>query len=195
MKRLKKILQYSAIALLLYLIYNAVDILRYSSNYSEKQSDVAIVLGAGTQDGVLSPIFRERINHSIELYKNERVNAIIFTGGFGKNQAIADSEVAKKFAIEAGIRASDIFIEVNSHFTSENLEEAKKIMDALHYSTALLVSDPFHMKRAMEIATSLQIDCESSPTPSTMYRTFQPKFTSLIYETFYYSLGKLSFQY
>jgi vancomycin permeability regulator SanA len=48
--------------------YTSVKILLYSKQFSVQKSDVAIVLGAGSRNGKVSPVFRERINHSLDLY-------------------------------------------------------------------------------------------------------------------------------
>lgn len=179
----------SLIGLLLgYLILNAFRIHCYSFNYSEAKSDVAIVLGAGTNNGKLSPVFRERINHSIFLFKKGRVDKIFFTGGFGKGQHQSDSQVAKNYALSYGIPEKDILIEDRSQYTFQNLREAKPIMDSIGLKTALIISDPLHMKRAMLLAKSYKFDCKPSPTRTSMYQSFYPKAKLLFYETLYFSL-------
>ena len=180
---------------MLFMIFNSIRIYRYSFEYSEKNSDVAIVLGAGTHDGILSPVFIERIEHGIYLYQNQLIDKLILTGGKGENQEISDSDLAKNYAIEKGIPTKDILIEEYSNYTYENLIEAKGIMDSLNYSSAFIVSDPLHMKRSMELAFQTGIKCEPSPSKTSMYRTIIPKLKFLAYETFFYTLGKLSFQH
>lgn len=195
MKIIKKILFFGGLAVVFFFIINSMRIYRYASAYSEEKSDVAIVLGAGTKDNQLSPVFRERINHGIYLYEKQRVSEIILTGGLGEDQKLADSEIARDYMVKAGVPAENIHIETNSRFTYENLMESKKIMDSLGFSTALLVSDPLHMKRSVELAASLEINSQPSPTQTSMYRSNWPKFTFLMYESFYYTLGKISFRY
>ena len=68
-------------------------------------------------------------------------------------------------------------------------------MDSHNFSTALIVSDPLHMKRSMELAISVKIECASSPTKTSMYQTTIPKLKFLAYETFFYTLGKLTLQH
>ncbi|WP_165396081.1 YdcF family protein [Flavobacterium sp. J27] len=182
------------IIILSYFIFNGFVIYNYSFNYSEKKSDVAIVLGAGTNSGKLSPIFKERINQSLYLYNKKITKKIILTGGFGINQLKADSEIAKEYLLIHGIPNSAIIIEKKSKYTIENIIESKHIMDSLGLNSALIVSDPLHMKRSMKIAEKLNINCQPSPTKTTMYKSFFPKLFSLTYETFYYTLGKLTGQ-
>ncbi len=174
--------------LLSYFILNSIRIYVYSFEYYEEKTDVAIVLGAGTQNGKLSPIFRERINHSILLYKKGLVKKIIFTGGIGKNQIQSDSQIAKTYALSHHIAKKDILIEEVSKYTFENLEQAKQIIDSVGLESVLLVSDPLHMKRAMMLANNNDIDCKPSPTQTSMYKSTNTKAQQLLYETFYFSL-------
>ncbi len=116
------------------------------------------------------------------------MRSIIFTGGFGKGQKLSDSRIAQDYAINKGVPQSAISIEEALKITKQNLEQAKKIMDAAGVKTALLVSDPLHMKRAMKLATNCGIDCKSSPTQTSMYKSAKPKAKQLLYETFYISL-------
>jgi uncharacterized SAM-binding protein YcdF (DUF218 family) len=167
-----------------YLLFNGIKIYRYSFNYSEEKSDVAIVLGAATSGGKLSQVFEERVNHSIYLYNNKIVKTIILTGGYGDGQNQSDSEIAKIYLLSQGVPNEVIKIEKKSRYTIENLIESKFIMDSTGLGTALIVSDPLHMKRSVELAKKLEIDCKPSPTKTTMYRSFFPKTKSLLYETF-----------
>lgn len=174
--------------LLGYFVLNSFRIYNYSFEYSEKKSDVAIVLGAAANEGKLSPVFKERINHGILLYKKGIVNKIIFTGGFGKGQKQSESQTAKNYALANEIPENDILIEEKSKYTTENLEQAKQIMDSLEFTSALLVSDPLHMKRGMKLANYYEIDCRPSPTKTTMYKSTKAKLSQLLYETFFFSL-------
>ncbi|MFT5780463.1 MAG: uncharacterized SAM-binding protein YcdF (DUF218 family) [Crocinitomicaceae bacterium] len=170
---------------------NGIIIYSYSFEYSEEKSDVAIVLGAGTNNGQVSPIFRERINHSIYLFNEKRVQMILLTGGYGDGQSRSDSEIAREYLVNKGVPNEVIIIEKKSRYTVENLKESVHIMDSLGLKSALIVSDPLHMKRSIALAEKFMIDCKPSPTKTTMYRSFLPKAKSLMYETFYYSIDRI----
>ncbi|MEX1247813.1 MAG: YdcF family protein [Anaerolineales bacterium] len=130
-------------------------------------ADAAIVLGAGTRPDRPSPVFRERIDHAIDLYRRGLVQVIILTGGVGPGRQAADSEIARDYAIQEGVPDEAIHIETSSQTTLENLEEAKLVMEDLSYQTALIVSDPLHMYRALAMAQDLGLDARPSPTPTT----------------------------
>ncbi|WP_140920926.1 YdcF family protein [Limnobaculum xujianqingii] len=191
-RRLSKYLTFSLfIAAFLYILINAITIWNYSDKDERTTADVAIVLGAGLSDGKVTPVFQQRINHGIFLYQNGYVKKLIFTGGFGEGNEHSDAWVAKQYAEQQGVPAQDILYEETSTITQGNIRYAKAIMDDGQYQSAIIVSDPLHMKRAMLIAEDAGIKAWSSPTPTTMYISFKNKMAFLARETFFYSLYKI----
>ena len=172
--------------ILFYLIFTAISIVNYSKIDGKAHSDIAIVLGAGTSNGEVSPVYRERINHGIWLYENDYVDYLILTGGIGEGNNASDAYIAKQYALSKSVPEQAIFIEEKSTITEENLENATAIMDENSFDTAIIVSDPLHMKRAMLMAGDYGIDACSSPTPTTMYRSFKTKIPFLAREEFFY---------
>ena len=88
--------------------------------------------------------------------------------------------------LEQGITESVILLEEKSTITQENIENAKKIMDDNCYNTAIIVSDPLHMKRAMLMTADYGIKAYSSPTPTSRYITVKSKVLFLAREEFFY---------
>ena len=172
--------------LILGAIITAVSIAQYGKLDEKADCDAAIVLGAATSDGEVSPVYRERINHGIWLYENGYVDYLILTGGVGEGNEKSDAYVAKQYAIEKGVPEQAILIEEQSTITEENLEYAKTIMDAHAMGTAIIISDPLHMKRAMLMANDYGITAYSSPTPTSMYRSAKTQLPFLGREVFFY---------
>ncbi len=172
--------------ILFYLIFTAISIVSYGKIDEKANSDVAIILGAGTSNNEISPVYRERINHGIWLYENGYVDYLILTGGIGEGNDVSDAYIAKQYALSKSVSEQAIFIEEKSTITEENLENAKAIMDENSFYTAIIVSDPLHMKRAMLMAGDYGIDACSSPTPTTMYRSLKTKIPFLAREEFFY---------
>lgn len=174
----------------IYFLFNVWQVHDFAKNYSEQKSDVAIILGAGTHDGKVSPVFRERLNHEDYLLRKRFVKTIVVTGGFGKGEVISDSRAGKAYLLSLGKDATQILIDEKSTITRENIIEAKKIMNARGMSSALIVSDPLHMKRSMRIVRRHDIIAESSPTQTSAYKTWWPKLQSFLYEAFFLSIGQ-----
>jgi len=83
--------------------WTAAEIYFYNPGPLPAHADGAIVLGAAVWGKEPSPVFKERINHAIDLYQEGRVGKIILTGGFGEGSRLADSVVARRYAIRMGI--------------------------------------------------------------------------------------------
>jgi uncharacterized SAM-binding protein YcdF (DUF218 family) len=163
-----------------------IGIYAYSSETVSSAADAAIVLGAAVWDTRPSPVFEERIKHAIDLYERGDVRALIFTGGLGQGDRLAESQVAKEYATARGVPAEHIFVEAVSTITAENLNEAGRIVDQQGFSRVLIVSDPLHMKRAVTMARDLGMDAHPSPTPTSRYVTWRSKLGFLLREGYYY---------
>lgn len=174
-------------AVLTYFIVTTVSIISFSGRDETRPADAAIVLGASVYDNSPSPVFRERINHAIDLYNDGYVKAIIMTGGVGDGNIRSEADIAREYAEKKGVPAGAIYEEELSRVTLQNLENAKQIMVEHHMDTALVVSDPLHMKRAMTYAYDLNMEAYSSPTPTSLYQSWKTKLPFLIREEFYYA--------
>lgn len=185
-RKIKRLIFVMGCILLLYTAVIAAGIWQYGKIDEKCQADAVIVLGAGASDDEVSPVFRERLNHAIWLYQNGYVSTLILTGGVGDGNEKSDACVAKQYVIENGVLADDILIEEESTITQENLENAQKIMEQEALETAIIVSDPLHMKRAMLMAEDYGIEAYSSPTPTTKYISMRTKLPFLVREVFFY---------
>lgn len=186
-KKIKKLFLIAIILILIYTISAGASIIFYGTKDEKCFADAAIVLGAATYNGELSPVYKERANHAINLYKDGYVKKLIFTGGYGEDNEISDSYSAKLYAVSQGVPEKDILIEEKSTITQQNIEFSKELMLNDNLETAIIVSDPLHMKRAMLMAEDYGIETYSSPTPTTRYITLKSKFPFLLREMFFYT--------
>jgi uncharacterized SAM-binding protein YcdF (DUF218 family) len=164
----------------------ALKIYIYGQKNNVNKADAAIVLGAATWGEKPSPVFRERINHAINLYKNGFVSRIIFTGGIGENKKVAEATVGKKYAMVHGVKKAHILTEAESKSTLENIQNAKIVANEADLSKFLIVSDPLHLKRAVFMARDLGMDAHPSATPTSRFISFKSKLFFLIRETYGY---------
>ena len=185
-----QILKIVAIVLVLTMALTAVRIYTYGRTTVDIDADAAVVLGAAVWSNTVSPVFRERINHAIDLYRRGKVRKIIFTGGQGNTNEPTEAAAARAHAVANGIPLQDILVEQKSHTTYENIVYAKQLADANNLKKVLLVSDPMHMRRAITMARDIGLDASPSPTPTTRYQGWRTQSRELARETFYY-LGYL----
>lgn len=190
MKRVKKALKVIGVTLLvstIYLGFMAVRVWNYGNVDEREQADAIIVMGAAVWYDIPSPVFLERITHGIWLYENGYADFLIFTGGHGDGAEYSESYVAMNYAIAAGVPREAILIEENSRTTEDNFSYALSLIEDYDISSVIVVSDPLHMYRATRIARDNGLVTFSSPTPTTMYQTFETQLPFLRREVFYYT--------
>lgn len=186
LSRIKKVALWLLFTGIIWCSILAILIWRYGTHDHATQSDCIIVLGAAVQGTTPSPVFEERIRHGIDLYHAGYAPKLLFTGGIGEGQKHSESSIGRSVAIQHAIPAADILIEDQSRTTQQNLAEAASVMQKHGLKSAIVVSDPLHMKRAMMMADGLDIAAVSSPTPTTRYRSLRTKLGFLVRELYFF---------
>lgn len=186
MKKKRKIIYIGFALFGIYLFTDILGICLYGRKDESCRADVAIVLGAAAYEGEVSPVYRERLNHAVLLYRQKYVDKIIVTGGKGAGSEVSDAEAAKRYVIGQGVPEADVFTEDVSAITQENLENSREIMEVYGMEKALIVSDPLHMKRAMLLAKDAGIEAYTSPTGTSRYKSLKTKIPFLMREVFFY---------
>lgn len=166
----------AAIPLVVVVVYS---FLILSTSYSKcvGSADAAVVLGAAVYINKPSPVFKKRIEAAVNLYMNEKVNYLIFTGGVGGGDSVAESHVGREEAISAGVAPEHIFTEAKSKTTYENLKFIKPIVSEKGISSLMLVTDPLHQFRSSYIARSMAWDAKilTCPLEDSAYKTWKSK--------------------
>ncbi len=191
---MKKTIKYfSNIILIFFLIfsYHVYIVFSYSKKKLNQRVDAAIVLGAAAWGVNPSPVFKERINHAIDLYKKGYCDYIIFTGGPGDPSEPGESVIAKRYAIKNGIDDEYILLENKSKNTVENIYYAYQISRQYKFKTFVLISDPYHLKRAAMIAEQFKMKVFPSATPTSRFITLESQLNFLCREAYFLFLYRV----
>lgn len=125
------------------------------------RADVAIVLGAAVgEDGRAGPALTRRSRRALALLQSRSVDWLITTGGVGRHGR-SEGDVARSLLIEIDPSiATRIRVENTSTTTYENLTRARPLLRELGARRAWLVSDGYHLARALRMARDLGIDAQ-----------------------------------
>jgi uncharacterized SAM-binding protein YcdF (DUF218 family) len=126
--------------------------------------DAIVVLGAAQYDGRPSPVLEARLAHAVALWKEGIAPWFVVTGGKLPGDRTTEAAVAHEYAIANGVPASAILGEDEAHNTLASLGAVAGQMRERGLRTAVIVSDPTHMLRALRIADDLGIEAWGSPT-------------------------------
>ncbi len=124
------------------------------------QFDVIIVLGTTVDtDGQPSLAMRQRVDRGIELYRQGKANRLLLTGGLGRPPEAA---AMRDLALDADIPGEDIILEPTATTTLENAVLSSRLLSQHGYSSALIVSDRFHLPRAVLVFRCLGVDARGA---------------------------------
>ena len=131
---------------------------------SRPASDAIVVLGSAQYNGVPSSIFEARLEHAIKLYEDGVAPVIVTVGGKADGDQFAEAEAGRDYLANSGIPAESLLAVPVGVDTLESIRAVATTFDERGWSTAVLVSDPWHAMRAERMAEDAGLDAESSPT-------------------------------
>jgi len=129
-------------------------------------ADAIVVLGAAQYDGRPSPVFRARLDHALDLYRDGVAPQVVVTGGAGPGDRVTEASAAAAYLTTNGVPADVIVWETTARTTYESLAAVDRILEARGLGRAVLVSDPTHALRLASIAEEIGREAGVSPTRS-----------------------------
>lgn len=165
-KRFFQFLTYSFSALIFFIclvnLFIYLASLRYTYENIEEipEAQTALILGAGVySNGELSPVFQNRVDKAVELYKAKKVSKILASGD---NSTVEHNEVnpVRNQLLEKGIPDSDIYLDHAGFDTYSTMYRARDIFEV---TSVIIVTQSFHLPRALFIARSLGLDAYGIP--------------------------------
>jgi len=122
---------------------------------------VALVLGAGVDaQGNPSGFLAERLQIAAELYRSGRVRALLMSGDHSRTDYDEVGAMAAR-AQELGVPASAI---VQDHAGFDTYSSCYRARSVWGISRAVVVTQPFHLTRAVWTCRALGIDAEGAGT-------------------------------
>ncbi len=131
-----------------------------------EQIDCILVLGAGVKEGKPTPMLKDRLDKAIELYQKGYTDKIIMSGDHGRED-YDEVNVMKKYAIEKGVPSSAIFMDHAGFSTYDSIYRAKEIFEV---KKMFVVTQEYHLYRALFIAKFLELDAIGVPTEYIPYK-------------------------
>ncbi len=139
-------------------------------------ADAIVVLGAAQYGGRPSPVLRARLDHALGLWKADRADRMVLTGGRRPGDLISEAAAGRRYLVRRGVPTEKILLEPAGRTSLGSMEGAaellharrdslpKSVQDTLSRPSVLLVSDPFHMLRLDVLARLHGLRPLPSPT-------------------------------
>lgn len=152
----------------LFVIGKAEEYILSEEEAATMDADCIIVLGAMVySDDTLSDILRDRVTTAVSLYQAGASDRILMSGDnsrVGYNEGFAMA----KYAIAQGVDANNVFEDDAGFSTYETMYRARDVFQA---KKVIIVTQDFHMSRAIYLARSLGLEAYGVVTPETEYKS------------------------
>ncbi len=134
---------------------------RYSNPSQIPPQRIAIVLGAGIYNGQPSPMLADRISAAVELYKLGRVQKLLMSGD-NSSEEYDEVTTMQRYAVQLGVPQEDITLDYAGFRTYESCYRANLIFGV---KQAVVVTQNFHLPRAVYLCNQLGVDAVGLGTP------------------------------
>jgi uncharacterized SAM-binding protein YcdF (DUF218 family) len=156
----------AVIAVLLYYVVTFVQVWWAARHDDSRRSDAIVVLGAAQFNGRPSGVFRARLDHAADLYRDHVAPLVVVTGGKQTGDQFTEATSGANYLHDKGVPDAAILRETTSRTSWESLAAAARVLRNRGAKHVVLVSDPFHALRIRSIANELGLDAVTSPTRS-----------------------------
>ncbi len=130
------------------------------------EADCVLVLGAGVRDdGSPSLMLSDRLDTAVSLYEAGVSDRLLMSGDHGRVE-YDEVNVMKNIAVENGVPSEHVFMDHAGFSTYDSLYRAKHIFQA---ERVILVTQEYHLYRALYIARSLGIEAIGVAAPGENY--------------------------
>lgn len=132
---------------------------------AEPQKADAIVVFAGGvgESGKAGGGAQERLKQAIDLYRAGYAPMLVVSSGYV--YSFHEADVMRALAIDQGVPAASIVLEERSTNTYENVRYVDAILRDHRWRRILLVSSPYHMRRALLVWRKQDPEVTVYPTP------------------------------
>ncbi|WP_027894172.1 YdcF family protein [Calidithermus chliarophilus] len=116
-----------------------------------------VVLGAAQYNGKPSPIFKNRLEAALGLYRQGAAPAVVVTGGRQPGDRYSEGEVGCNYLRLRGVPSEALACEQRSRSTWQNLAN---ILPLVKGQPILIVTDEPHLPRALLLAERLGLKAQ-----------------------------------
>ena len=131
----------------------------------DMKPDCILVLGAAVRGDTPSKMLQDRLDVAISLYEQGVAPKLLLSGDNGQvyyNEVV----VMQKYVLDAGVPAEDVFLDYAGFSTYESMYRAR---DVFLVETAVVVTQKYHLYRALQIGKALGLSVQGVASDQKSY--------------------------
>lgn len=143
----------------LYLQINAV-----AAQDEARRADAIAVFGAAEYAGRPSPVLHARLDHAVDLYREEIAPLVItLGGGSDKDAGLTEGGVGRDYLLANGVPYEQIVAETESVDTEQQVKSLAAIARQRNLKSIVVVSDGTHLFRIRKLCENAGLTVYTSP--------------------------------
>ena len=132
-------------------------------NPTIRSADVIVVLGAAQLDGRPGEVLTARLNEAKRIYQLGYAKRIITVGAGAPGDRTTEAAASKRWLIDNGVPSSSITAIAKGRDTYASTTAYAEEMKTRSRKDVIIVTDPYHCKRAMTMANDKGLVATCSP--------------------------------
>ena len=177
-------------ALLLFFGITGSRIVRAAAEKPTKNADVIAIFGAAEYAGRPSPVYRARLDHGYDLFRQGMAPVVITTGGAAQDPDFSEGGVGRDYLLRRGVPEQALIAETQGADTAQSAARVANIMRANGMHSCIAVSDVYHVFRIRALLQHEGVQVEVAPRPESRPRHLVDRFAALIREAASYLAWK-----
>ncbi|HZI98276.1 MAG TPA: YdcF family protein [Actinomycetales bacterium] len=145
-------------------VITAVRIVIAANDDERRASETIVVLGAAQYNGEPQEYLTARLDHSALLFTDGVAPRVLTTGGNRPGDNFTEAEAGSEYLQALGVPADAIVPVGEGNDTLESMIAVAEVMHERGWTSAVVVTDPWHTLRATEMLGDQGIDAVGSPT-------------------------------
>ncbi len=178
-------------AFVLFLGITGMRIVRAAAETPQEKADAIVVFGAAEYAGRPSPVYRARLDHAFELFRQGMAPVVITTGGAAQDPDFSEGGVGRDYLTRRGIPEQDLIAETQGSDTAQSAERVANILRVNSMHSCIAVSDAYHVFRIRALLEHEGVQVEVAPRPESRPRSLPQRFTAALREAMSYFLWKI----
>jgi len=130
-----------------------------------RPADAIVVFGAAEYSGRPSPVYRARLDHGFDLFRQGVAAVVITTGGAAADPSFSEGGVGHDYLMGRGIPDANLIAETQGTDTAQSAERVAVIMRANHMRSCVAVSDAYHVFRIRKLLQHQNVLVYTAPRP------------------------------
>jgi uncharacterized SAM-binding protein YcdF (DUF218 family) len=143
--------------------YVAGHIVWVAGHDSRPRSDAIVVLGASQYNGTPSAVFAARLDHAKALYDAHVATRIVTVGGKQTGDRTTEAQAGQDYLVAHGVPSRAIQPVRAGRDTLQSMRAVAAVFRTRGWTSAVLVTDPWHCLRARTMARDSGIKASTSP--------------------------------